>query len=109
MIKHILETYVPAGEVRQGAIANLTALAKQEEALIVEYQEWPKDINGHDILHWSYIGCLYYTFTIVTTIGYGSAYPTCALAELLIFLEHYVSVIVQGAFIAIFLSRLMWG
>jgi len=75
MIRRLLETYVPVDHGRHAAIGNLTALADQEEALIVEYQEWPKDVEGHDKFDWTYIGSLYYTFTVVTTIGYGNFAP----------------------------------
>jgi hypothetical protein len=42
-----------------------------------------------------------------TTIGYGSSYPTCISTEVLVFLEHYVATVMEGAFIAIFLFKFL--
>ena len=75
IIRALLERFVPVDQGRDAAISNLTALADLSSSLIVEYQEWPKDSDGQDYFHWTYIGSLYYTFTIVTTIGYGNFAP----------------------------------
>ena len=50
---------------------------------------------------------LWFSMHSFTTIGYGSAFPTCFGTELLVFLEHYTATVIQGAFVAIFLFKFL--
>ena len=54
-----------------------------------------------------YLRIIWFSMHSFTTIGYGSAFPTCASTEILVFLEHYTATVLQGAFIAIFLFKFL--
>jgi inward rectifier potassium channel len=41
----------------------------------------------------------------LTTIGYGSIYPTCAGGQVLVLLEHYVSIIISSVITALLISK----
>ena len=55
----------------------------------------------------SYLEMVWMSIHTFTSIGYGSTYPTCTVAQILVLLEYFSSIVVSSLVISIFLFKFL--